>query len=118
MFQTNRVALASGIILGLIALAAIFAPFLTSHNPTFLDPGIRLQGPSAAHPFGTDDVGRDVLTRVIYGGRTSLLIGLTVTLAAAAAGSVLGLMAGYYPRLDSPIMRVMDGLMAFPSILL
>jgi peptide/nickel transport system permease protein len=68
--------------------------------------------------LGTDDVGRDVFTRVIYGGRTSLLIGLSVTLATAIAGATLGLIAGYYPRLDSPIMRVLDGLMAFPSILL
>jgi peptide/nickel transport system permease protein len=118
MFRTNRVALASAIVLGLIALAAVFAPVLTSHDPTYLNPGIRLQGPSADHFFGTDDGGRDVLTRVIYGGRTSLIIGLTVTLAAATAGSILGLLAGYYPKLDSPIMRVLDGLMAFPSILL
>jgi peptide/nickel transport system permease protein len=77
-----------------------------------------LQGPSGDHLLGTDDRGRDVFSRVVYGGRVSLLIGASVALAAAAFGSVLGLVSGYYPRLDTPIMRTLDGLMAFPSILL
>jgi peptide/nickel transport system permease protein len=114
----NPVTLVAAIVLGLITLAAIFAPLLTSHSPTFLDPAIRLQGPSSSFLFGTDDGGRDVFARVIYGGRVSLLIGIGVTLASAFFGSVLGLISGYYPRLDSLIMRTMDGLMAFPSILL
>lgn len=114
----NRIAFASGVFLALISLAAIFAPWLTPHDPTFLVPSDRLHGPSADHWFGTDDGGRDVFTRVIYGGRVSLLIGLSVTIASALLGSVLGLLSGYYPRLDAPIMRCMDGLMAFPSILL
>lgn len=116
--RANPVAVASAIVLLLIALGAIFAPVLTDYDPTFLDPAIRLQSPSTDHIMGTDDVGRDVFSRVLYGGRTSLVIGLSVTLASAIAGSILGLVAGYYPRLDSPIMRVLDGLMAFPSILL
>jgi peptide/nickel transport system permease protein len=115
---SNPVTVASAVVIGIIALAAIFAPLLTSHDPTFLDPGVRLQGPSSDFYLGTDDVGRDILARVIYGGRTSLLIGLSVTVAAATAGAVLGLISGYYPRLDTPIMRTLDGLMAFPSILL
>src|SRR5688572_10324077 len=115
---SNPITIASAVVIGLITLAAIFAPLLTSHDPTFLDPGVRLSSPSADFLLGTDDVGRDVLTRVIYGGRTSLLIGISVTLAAAAFGSLLGLLSGYYPRLDTPIMRTLDGLMAFPSILL
>lgn len=114
----NPVAIASAAIIVIMALAAILAPVLTSHDPTFLDPGVRLQGPSSDHLFGTDDRGRDVFSRVIYGGRVSLLIGISVTLAAAALGSLLGLLSGYYSRLDTPIMRAMDGLMAFPSILL
>lgn len=114
----NKVAIASAVVLLIIALAAIFAPLLSDVDPTFLDPGIRLKSPSSDHLFGTDDVGRDIFTRVLYGGRTSLIIGLSVTLAAGIAGAVLGLVAGYYPRLDSPIMRLLDGLMAFPSILL
>ncbi len=99
-------------------LAALFAPFLTPHDPTFLDPAVRLQGPSTAHLLGTDDRGRDVFSRVIYGGRVSLLIGVSVTFIAALIGSLLGLLSGYFSRLDMPIMRTLDGLMAFPSILL
>ena len=101
-----------------MVLSAAFAPVLTPHDPTFLDPAVRLQGPSREHPLGTDDRGRDIFSRVIYGGRVSLMIGVSVTLAAALIGSALGLMSGYFPRLDTPIMRTLDGLMAFPSILL
>jgi peptide/nickel transport system permease protein len=114
----NPVAVVSAIIIGLVALSAILAPVLTSHDPTFLDPGVRLQGPSGDHWFGTDERGRDMFSRVVYGGRVSLFIGITVTITAAAIGSVLGLLSGYYGRLDTPIMRTLDGLMAFPSILL
>jgi peptide/nickel transport system permease protein len=110
-------AIAAGFLL-LVVLAALFAPLLTPHDPTFLDPGVRLQGPSREFLMGTDDRGRDIFSRVIYGGRVSLAIGVSVTLAAAALGSVLGLLSGYFPRLDTPIMRTLDGLMAFPSILL
>jgi peptide/nickel transport system permease protein len=116
--MSNPVAIASGLVLLVAVLAAIFAPLLTSYDPTFLDPGVRLQGPSSDHLLGTDDRGRDVFSRVIYGGRISLLIGASVAIAAAGLGSVLGLISGYYPRLDTPIMRTLDGLMAFPSILL
>jgi peptide/nickel transport system permease protein len=115
---SNPVAVTSAIIITIITLTAIFAPLLTSHDPTFLDPGVRLQGPSSVHWFGTDERGRDMFSRVIYGGRVSLFIGVTVTLAAAVIGSTLGLLSGYYSRLDTPIMRTLDGLMAFPSILL
>lgn len=114
----NPFAAASGVFVLLIAFAAVFASFLTPHDPTYLDPTIRLQAPSSEYLLGTDDLGRDILTRVIYGGRISLAIGLSVTAAAAVIGSVLGLLSGYYPRLDTPIMRTLDGLMAFPSILL
>ena len=114
----NPFAAVSGVFVLLIAFAAVFASFLTPHDPTYLDPTIRLQAPSSTYLLGTDDLGRDILTRVIYGGRVSLAIGLSVTAAAAVIGSVLGLLSGYYPRLDTPIMRTLDGLMAFPSILL
>jgi peptide/nickel transport system permease protein len=114
----NPVALVSGIVVLGMVVVALLAPVLAPQDPTFLDPVIRLKGPSGNHPLGTDDAGRDVLSRVIYGARVSLLIGSTVTVAAALLGSILGLLSGYYDRLDTPIMRVMDGLMAFPSILL
>jgi peptide/nickel transport system permease protein len=78
----------------------------------------RLTAPGAAHWFGTDDVGRDVWSRVVYGARLSLLVGAAVVLLAFAVGLVCGLAAGYWRRLDNPVMRVMDGLMAFPAIIL
>ncbi len=117
-FFANPVALFSAGFLLLALLAALFAPLLTPHDPTFLDPAVRLQGPSADHPLGTDDRGRDVLSRIIYGGRVSLAIGVGVGVTVALIGAALGLLSGFYPRLDTPIMRTMDGLMAFPSILL
>ncbi len=115
---TNPVTVISAVFLLIVVLAAAFAPVLTPYDPTFLDPAVRLQGPSPEHPLGTDDRGRDIFSRVIYGGRVSLMIGVSVTVAAALIGSVLGLLSGYFPRLDTPIMRTLDGLMAFPSILL
>ena len=114
----NRVAVSSAIFLFTMVALAIAAPLVTRHDPTFLNPGVRLQGISSDYWFGTDGNGSDVFARVIYGARISLLVGLTVMLIAAIAGSILGLLSGYYARLDSPIMRVMDGMMAFPSILL
>jgi peptide/nickel transport system permease protein len=118
MLLENRVAVASLIMLSLIVLAAAFAPFLTPHDPRYLDPVNRLQPPSSTNWLGTDDSGRDLLTRILFGGRVSLLIGVSVTFAAALLGTMLGLTAGYFDRLDAWIMRAMDGLMAFPSILL
>ncbi|HUG13938.1 MAG TPA: ABC transporter permease [Thermomicrobiales bacterium] len=101
-----------------IALAAFLAPVIAPHDPLLLDPAVRLRGPSATHWFGTDALGRDVFSRVIHGARVSLLVGVSVTAISAAAGSLLGLLAGYYRRLDGVIMRAMDGFMAFPGVLL
>jgi peptide/nickel transport system permease protein len=114
----NPAALASLIFLLIVLVMAIFAPVFSRHDPNFLDPVVRLQGPSSENWFGTDVQGRDVYTRVLYGGRVSLLVGAAVMFGAAFTGSVIGLIAGYYPRVDTPLMRVMDGLEAFPGILL
>ena len=114
----NRAAFISLLFVLLVVLAALLAPLITPVNPTTVSPADRLQGPSSDWWFGTDDLGRDVYTRAVYGARISLLVGLTVMIAAAIMGSIIGLVAGYYDRLDTPIMRVMDGMMAFPSILL
>jgi peptide/nickel transport system permease protein len=114
----NPVTVFAAVFLLVVVLAAVVAPLLTPHDPTFLDPGVRLQAPSREFLMGTDDRGRDIFSRVIYGGRVSLMIGVSVTLAAAVLGSIMGLLSGYFPRLDTPIMRTLDGLMAFPSILL
>ncbi len=116
--RANKPAIVSAVILLVIVLLAVFAPWVAPQEPTLIDPSIRLQSPSSDYRFGTDEFGRDVLSRVIYGARASLPIGVGVTVIAALLGSALGLISGYYNRLDTPIMRILDGLMAFPSILL
>ena len=101
-----------------VALLGVFAPVIAQVDPDFVDPVVRLEGPSTEHWFGTDDLGRDVFSRAIHGARISLLVGVTVMIGATFLGSVIGLLAGYYQRIDSVLMRIMDGLEAFPSILL
>ena len=114
----NPAALLSFAFLVAIALMAVLAPAIAPFEPNFVNPADRLEPPSSKYWFGSDDLGRDVFSRVIYGARVSLLVGITVTVGATVIGSLIGLVAGYYPRLDTLFMRVMDGLEAFPSILL
>jgi peptide/nickel transport system permease protein len=101
-----------------VLLLAIFAPLISPYDPMAIDIARRLIGPGAAHPFGTDNMGRDILSRVVSGARISLLVGSCVVLCAVGAGSILGLIAGYSDRVDRVLMRVMDGLMAFPATVL
>jgi peptide/nickel transport system permease protein len=114
----NRAALASLLYLVVIGLIALFAPVVAPVDPNYVSPADRLDPPSSKAWFGTDDLGRDVFSRVVYGAQTSLFVGLTVMIGATALGSVIGLVAGFYQRIDTPLMRVMDGFEAFPSILL
>jgi peptide/nickel transport system permease protein len=114
----NRAALISLVLLVVMVLVAIFAPVIAPADPEHVNPADRLDPPSASAWFGTDDLGRDVFSRVIYGAQTSLLVGVTVTIGATVLGSLIGLVAGFYPRIDTPLMRFMDGFEAFPSILL
>jgi len=109
--------IASAVLL-LLVLIAICAPLLTSIDPNALSPARRSRAPSAEHWFGTDKLGRDIYARIIYGARVSLIVGFTVALLATVAGTLLGLVAGFIRWADSLVMRVMDGLMAIPSILL
>jgi peptide/nickel transport system permease protein len=97
---------------------AIFAELLATHNPRRLDPVNRLRPPSVANYLGTDEFGRDVYSLVVHGSRVSLLVGGVTMILTSLGGIVIGLSAGYYRRLDSVIMRLTDGLMAFPAILL
>src|SRR5215471_21116371 len=97
------------VLLALTAVVGALAPVIAG-DPLRMEVSARLTAPGAAHWFGTDDVGRDVWSRVVYGARLSLLVGAAVVLFSFVFGASAGLAAGYYPRLDNPIMRVMDGL--------
>ena len=101
-----------------VTVLALAAPWLATQDPQDIDPLARLQPPSAEHRFGTDALGRDVYSRALWGGRVSLVVGASVALLATACGVALGLVAGFVRGADGPVMRVMDGLMAIPGVLL
>ena len=118
-FKWNSSLVLGGAIVLLMVLAAIFAPLLTPYDPIKLDIRARFQPPSATHWFGTDQYGRDVFSRVLYGARYDLLIAVLAVALAAGVGTPLGMLAGYFRGwTDTVIMRVMDLLLAFPNILL
>ena len=107
------------LILGTVILSALFAPWLSPYDPLSVDPAHQFARPGAEHPFGADLLGRDVLSRVLYGGRVSLVTGFLAVLIASIVGVTCGLLAGYFRgRLGAVIMRLMDMLLAFPGILL
>lgn len=101
-----------------IALVTVFAPLFAPHDPLALSPLNRLKPSSAEFPLGTDAFGRDVLSRVLYGGQVSLLIGVATAAIAVVAGLAIGLVAGFFRLADAFIMRVMDAFMAIPPVLL
>ncbi|RWE00268.1 ABC transporter permease [Mesorhizobium sp.] len=106
------------IVLVVIVLAAILAPVIAPYAPSKLSIASRLHPPSLDHLFGTDDLGRDVFTRMLYAARTSLSVGFAVVVLSSIIGTILGLTAGYFKRLDTPVSRLIDAVMAFPDILL
>jgi peptide/nickel transport system permease protein len=114
----RRLVVAGAAILVAVMLLALFAPWLTPYDPMALKILDRLQSPRAAHWFGTDELGRDVFSRVIFGARYSLLIGALVVVISMVCGVLLGLAAGFFRRLDGPVMRLVDAMMSFPDILL
>ena len=115
---TRRKITLAGVVIMLFTLCVgVLAPVIAG-SPTHMDVQARLARPSAAHWFGTDDVGRDVYSRVVYGARLSLIVGIAVVVFSFVFGMAAGLAAGFYRVLDNPVMRVMDGLMAFPAIIL
>lgn len=105
-------------VLAIVVFLVAAAPLLTSYDPIVIAPRLRLRAPSEEFLMGTDMMGRDVWTRVIYGGRLALFIGVCVVAVALVSGIAIGLFSGYFRALDSIIMRVMDGVMAIPGILL
>ena len=106
------------LLLLLISCIALGAPLLTTLDPEEINPIDRLQSPSLEHWFGTDHLGRDIFARTMYGSRISLIVGVCVSTMSTLIGLVIGLVSGYHRRLDAMVMRVMDGLMAIPGILL
>jgi len=112
-----RIAIGGTLLFILVALS-LLAPWIAPYDPLKLNVARRLRPPGADHWFGTDAYGRDVLTRTLYGGQISLLIALSVALLSTVVGTVMGLIGGYFRAMDTIVMRVMDGLMAIPGILL
>jgi peptide/nickel transport system permease protein len=118
LMLANPVVVISLVFIAVVCILGALAPLVTRIDPDFVNPADRLAAPSSTYWFGTDDLGRDVYSRAIYGARVSLLVGISVMIGATLLGSSIGLAAGYYRRIDTVLMRVMDGLEAFPSILL
>lgn len=108
----------AALVLLVIGLSALVGPLVIAADPLHINPVNRLKLPSAEFWFGTDAMGRDVFARVVYGARTSLLVGLASAALSLVLGTLIGLLAGYFRLLDSIVMRVMDGIMAIPSIVL
>lgn len=116
--RKNMLAWAAIVFLLTAAGAAWLAPAIAPHEPTTMNQLHRFAGPSASYLFGTDEFGRDTLSRLIYGGRISLTVGISSVLGAMLVGIPLGLLAGFFSKFDNPIMRVMDVVLTFPDILL
>jgi peptide/nickel transport system permease protein len=128
----DRGVLFGGVLFAVVVAVGVLAPVLATSDPSVIDPTARNRKPGAErtvrgddgrpravrHWMGTDSLGRDVYSRVVYGARVSLVVGVTVALVSAATGLVIGLLAGYVRAIDGVVMRVMDGLMAIPGILL
>jgi len=117
LFKRKTVA-AGIIVLAVFAILALLAPWIAPYSPSKLSIVNRLKPPSEMFWFGTDEFGRDVFSRTIYAGRLSLMVGAAVVVLSAIIGVTLGLLAGFFQRLDTPIARLIDAMMAFPDILL
>jgi peptide/nickel transport system permease protein len=114
----RKVVLASAIALFLVVGIAVIYPWISDADPNALSISERLREPSATHWAGTDELGRDVMLRIVHGARYSLLIGFITAAGAVLFGTLMGMFAGFFRRLDAPIMRVVDAMMSFPDILL
>jgi peptide/nickel transport system permease protein len=117
-FKRHPTVVVGGFLLSLLFLMAIFAPWLGTIDPTVLSPIHRTRVPSEKFWFGTDLLGRDVYSRVVYGARVSLTVGFSVAILSAVVGTVIGLAAGFVKWIDAVVMRIMDGFMSIPTILL
>lgn len=121
--RRERLLASPGLLIGavvfiIIVLAALIIPMMNGIDPNAMEVALRLKPPSAEHIFGTDEFGRDLFTRVLYGARVSLLVGCSVALASCVLGTIIGILASYYKVLDHILMRICEGLIAIPGILL
>jgi peptide/nickel transport system permease protein len=116
--RPRPIAAIAGLCLLIVAALALFAPWLATHDPLQLAPSLRLRPPGPEFPLGSDAYGRDLFSRILYGGRVSLILGLGAAAVSVAIGLAIGLVAGFFEWAGAVLMRVMDGLMAIPSILL
>ena len=114
----RRIVLAAAIALAIVVLVATFAGTISGQDPNETAVAQRLAQPSLAHWLGTDELGRDLFARIAFGGRYSLTIALLTALGSVVAGTLFGLVAGFFRRLDAPVSRVVDAMMSFPDILL
>ena len=114
----NRSLMIGFFIIFVLVLIAVFGPLFVPHDPNDMDVVNRLKGPSSEHWLGTDNLGRDLLSRIIYGARISLAVGTSVALISGFFGLIVGVYASYYRWLDHLLMRLSDGIMAFPGLLL
>ncbi|MFN2340354.1 MAG: ABC transporter permease [Halanaerobium sp.] len=110
--------ISSLIILIFLAFLSLFAPVLTDYNPVRNNARNRLQPPSSEHLLGTDQFGRDIFTRILYGVRTSMQVGIAVVVLTVIFGGIIGVAAGYYSQIDKIVMRILDAMMAFPGIII
>jgi peptide/nickel transport system permease protein len=118
-FRRHRLALFGVVLITVLVLAAIFAPLLSPYGPTKTNLPVKLSPPTFAHPFGTDHFGRDMFSRMLFGARISLRVGLSVVVLAGLLGTPIGLIAGYFGgRTDNLLMRLMDAFLTFPPLLL
>ncbi len=117
-FRANRSAIAGAVILAFFAGVAVLAPLIATHDPVAQNVPARFSRPSAEFWFGADELGRDVFSRVVFGSRISLAVGVFTVLIGLGVGVPVGLAAGFFPRLDNVLMRLVDVMMAFPGILL
>ncbi|MDI6895167.1 MAG: ABC transporter permease [Bacillota bacterium] len=116
--RRNRGAVLGSVIVACFLLMALAAPWIAPHDPLEPNAAVRLQPPNPRHLMGTDELGRDILSRVMFGARVSLTVGLISVGISCVFGTVLGLVAGFIPSLDSLIMRLVDVMLAFPGMLL
>ncbi len=114
----RKVVLVAALILIFVVLVAAVFPWVSDADPSAISISTRLNAPSATHWAGTDELGRDVMLRIVHGARYSLMIGFFTAAGAVILGTLLGLLAGFFPRLDAPVMRCVDAMMSFPDILL